>query len=435
MRITTGLLAFCASAAYGMAPLVPEDHATFLELKPSSESIPALERLEKGLQHLEEDLEISSSAPVLSADAEKWGCEDHNDCVTCARNSWCHWYVGKDYKAGQCTTQNMVSSYDKEYTEPEKCPNGLDKFGNLNADDIWNCGKHCQKNVKRYKDFGVEQGDTIFVFEGGGMVKDLSHWVIQFTSSGHTGTRHADREVQAVYTHALIVTEVTDEEVWVMEAVSNVGAGEAKGTREVSLKQAFTHVERFTVLRKQGSCMDEQGEPVNKMPDAIDWARRHAKGASYPSFASFTSVISTFEMGHPMGYNNENTPDNFYCSHLVAWILYKAQCAFHSGSNLNIDPTQQMFLMTWAYQYKTVFSSDKEAEGDAKKWLGGDANEQDKCHNGMQTTRAEDCESIEPAPGKRGCKLVGEKAGKMCSWVPGSKTKKEEAKADSGYFL
>merc|ERR1712007_230127 len=124
----------------------------------------------------------------------------------------------------------------------------------------------------------------------------------------------------------------------VLEAVSNVEKNEPSGVREVAIEYAFAHVTKFALMRKEGTCNLRKPSEGN----AVDWARKrinvhqNALAKTYATVDSFLSV--GFTKARAAGYNDnpKNEPKAYYCSQIVAWMLYQQGCAFHPGTNLNV---------------------------------------------------------------------------------------------------
>merc|ERR1712216_1046926 len=154
-----------------------------------------------------------------------------------------------------------------------------------------------------------------------------------------------------------------------------------------------------------------------------NWGRRRinvVKNAppskAYSTIDSFVSVGFTSKHDEAE-YNNEADPilgkdRGYYCSQIVAFVLYKQGCAFTPQTNLNVDPWELYKALEWQYDYRSAYFSDAEAHDNVRQYT----MESDKVKAMTDEQRAEaicknvddkgDCEAIDP----RG----------TCSWAPTS---------------
>lgn len=212
--------------------------------------------------------------------------------------------------------------------------------------------------AQQIRDANPQPYDVLLVTEGGSPMISLTHQIIRLTSFSE-------------FSHAIIISQVQPK-LMVLESVSNteetMGEDEPNGVREVALEYGFAHVTKFALLRKRTVCKknDLKGSTWNVGGEsAVTWARNHINIRQNPAakpYASMDSFLSVgFTWGRSEGYNDkpENEPDAYYCSQLVAYMLYKQGCAFQSSTNLNVDPGE-MFddLAQEDYYMVTAGSSD-----------------------------------------------------------------------------
>lgn len=212
--------------------------------------------------------------------------------------------------------------------------------------------------VKSYRDLGPQVNDVLLVTEGGDLKTDVVHAIIRATAFGD-------------YSHAIIVSSVTPK-LMVFEAVSNVetfqGKKEPSGVREVAIEYAFAHVTKFGVWRKKGPCNLQKHLPPSVQND-VQWARDRINVPSMPHPAPYATMSSWVSVGHTPSYkggwdksgrvwegwhNDAHVPDAFYCSQLVAWMLYVEGCAFTPTTNLNQDPEEMRKQLVDEWNYENI---------------------------------------------------------------------------------